>query len=199
MQKHPIRNLILKTEIEIMHLSPKDPLMSRGRKFLQKIPSHKIDSLLEKSSDETLSSLTAFFGFLLKREDIPLPEKDKIRTFVKTGKLEKGERERKLLYKKIEMQQSIIKGLYQTLKTTKERLHKEIDAQKETIQTTQQAVKNCKLIILFLSALNCVESTAQLGISTIKANAVKVRTMSKAMVSAAIVFWTGCSICKKEK
>ena len=193
-----IRDLILKTEAEIMEISLGDPLIAKGRKFLKKTPSHKVDSLLERSNDKTLSGLVTFFHFLLKREDIFAEEKEKIRTFVKAGKIEKGKRERKRLYEKIEMQKLVIKELDQTLRITRKLLHEEISSHREPIRENQQSIKSCKLIILLLSALNCVESTTQVTISTMKGNTVKVRTISKAMLSAVIAFWTGCSICRRK-
>ena len=70
MKKQAILDLIVKSEKEIVELSLNSPLIIKGRTFLQRIPSYKIDCILKKSSNEVLSNLTFFFHSLLKREDI---------------------------------------------------------------------------------------------------------------------------------
>ena len=82
-------------------------------------------------SKNSLSHLLTFFNFLLKRKDISLLEQERIRTFNKCGKIEKGARERRKNTKiiqeqteqiqkaneKIEKQQDIIKGLHELVNT----------------------------------------------------------------------------------
>ena len=101
MKKQDIIELILKSEKEIMDLSLNSPLIMKGRTFLRRIPSYKIDFLIKKSSDAILYNLTYFFHYLLKREDISLLEKEKIRSFVNIGETEKLKRKNQDLLKQL--------------------------------------------------------------------------------------------------
>ena len=137
MKHQKIRDLILKNEREIVQASSKDPLMIKGREFLRRTPSHKIDSFLEKSDDVTLSSLIGFFNFLLKREDISSLEEIQIRSFIKVGKIELETRKRKELFKATQEQAIQLEEAKLTIKNQT----REIEIQKEKIETQRSAVR----------------------------------------------------------
>ena len=199
MKKQIILDLLLKSEKEVMEISLDSPLIMRGRAFLRRIPSYKMDSLIEKSSDEMLSNLISFFYSLLKREDIPPIEKEKIRSFINVGKIERLEREKQGRVKHFQKIEAILKELHEILCFKTSFLNNRISSQQESMKAIERSLKNYKLIIFFLSMINCVESTAQVTISIIKKNSLQAKAVIKAIISSIIACWTGYSICKKKK
>ena len=218
MKKQAILDLIVKSEKEIMELSLNSPLIMKGRTFLRRIPSYRMDFIMKKSSNEMLSHLTSFFHSLLKREDISLLEKERIWSFVNIGEAEKLKRgnqelmkqlniqnkkieyqDKKVKYqdRKIEKQELTIIGLRKILHSRTFILEERISFQEESIKINKQALRNCRFIILFLSIVSCIESTTQITISAVRKNTIQSKMIGKAIVSGIISCWTSCSILRK--